>query len=223
MRFYGQWDPPVDKVIYEHFFKDKRDGFFIEAGAFDGLVESSCKMFEESLGWRGINMEPDPANYARLCINRPNSVNLQMALSDREGTTTFTRVIHPTMGEHFGNGSITHQANHRRLLQNEGCTFQECKIRTITYHDLLQLVPITKVDLMVLDVEGHELEVMNGMRGAPILPQVMCIEHGQLGIEAIEKGMREMGYTFQLTSANNAYYKKSGPDPERPGPLTTSP
>jgi hypothetical protein len=30
-KFYGQWSPPVDQVLFENYFKDKRNGFFIKA------------------------------------------------------------------------------------------------------------------------------------------------------------------------------------------------
>ena len=32
MRFYGQFDPPVDKVLYDTYFTDVRGGVCIEAG-----------------------------------------------------------------------------------------------------------------------------------------------------------------------------------------------
>lgn len=39
MIFYGQ--NKQDKFIYETFFKDKKNGLMIEAGAFDGVTEST--------------------------------------------------------------------------------------------------------------------------------------------------------------------------------------
>jgi hypothetical protein len=36
-RFYGQFDPPVDRFLFERYFAgSKRPGVFIECGAFDG-------------------------------------------------------------------------------------------------------------------------------------------------------------------------------------------
>lgn len=39
--FYGQYE--LDKVIFERFFKDKVNGFFVECVAFDGESESNGK------------------------------------------------------------------------------------------------------------------------------------------------------------------------------------
>lgn len=208
MTYYGQWDPPVDKWIHTHFFTNYKNGFFIEAGAFDGLTENSCKFFEESMGWTGINVEPDVYNYKRLCINRPNTLNLDVGLSDKETDVTFYKAVHPTMGQAFGNGSIKHHEIHRRHLINEGCKFEEHKIHTITYKQLIEKYNVKNVDLMVLDVEGHELSVLDGMKDCLIMPKVMCVEHGVLGIEMINNKMFELGYEYVNSSFNNSFYTK---------------
>ena len=68
MRYYGQLS--LDKVIHETFFPEKRNGFFVECGAYDGLGESTCKFFEETMGWTGLNIEPVPYTFDRLVVNR---------------------------------------------------------------------------------------------------------------------------------------------------------
>lgn len=45
-------------VAYET--KGKRDGFFVEFGAENGLRGSNTLMFESHYGWRGILAEPNP-------------------------------------------------------------------------------------------------------------------------------------------------------------------
>ena len=207
MRFYGQWNPPVDKVLYEHYFKDVIDGFFIEAGAFDGLIESSCKFFEESLGWRGINVEPTPWNYQLLTSNRPDSTNLQLALSSALGTAEFVQAVHPQRGQHFGNGSLRHTPEHVRLLEEEGCTFERFPVQTIPYRDLIARHGVRRVDLMVLDVEGHEADVIAGMNGCNVLPRVLCVEHGHHGVEGTSRMLAPLGYRYDFSSFNNSMYR----------------
>ncbi|MEI9889739.1 MAG: hypothetical protein WDN45_03025 [Caulobacteraceae bacterium] len=51
-KFYGQFDPPVDRVLFERYFPDKTiRGVFVECGAYDGQTESCCKFFENR--WTG--------------------------------------------------------------------------------------------------------------------------------------------------------------------------
>jgi hypothetical protein len=42
-QYYGQFDPPLDRVLHERYFLGRRRGVFVECGAFDGHLECSCK------------------------------------------------------------------------------------------------------------------------------------------------------------------------------------
>src|SRR5258706_8604355 len=103
-RYYGQWVPEVDRVLDERYFKDRKNLVSIECGAFDGIIDSCTKFFEDNYNWKTINIEPVPYLYQLLCKNRPNSINLKIALSDDNCKKKFTQVIHPILGNNFGNG-----------------------------------------------------------------------------------------------------------------------
>lgn len=207
MKFYGQFDPPVDRFIFKRYFPDKGiSGVFVECGAFDGVMESSCKFFEETLGWRGFNFEPVPVLYDRLVVNRPLAVNIDCALSDKDGLSQFRHAIHPELGGHFGNGSIDHHPAHLADLQLRGCTFDEFKVRTTTWKKFIEDNKVDHVDLMVLDVEGHELSVLDGMKDCSVLPDVMCVEFGHIGLERLRCRMSSLGYVYDISSNGNAFF-----------------
>jgi FkbM family methyltransferase len=208
MTFYGQFNPPVDKFLYERYFLNKKNGIAIECGAFDGQIESSCKFFEETMGWKVINIEASPPNYKKLIINRPNSINLDVALSDSIGITKFTHVISPECGENFGNGSILHSDVHKKQLINDGCKFVNYEVKTTTYTEMIKTVGLTELDLMVLDVEGYEGTVIKGMIGCPVLPKILCIEHGHLGIEKTKELVSKLPYIYDTSLVINSYYKR---------------
>ena len=49
MIFYGQYTPSVDQLLYEKYFKDKRNGFFIECGALsNNEVDAICDLVNSS-------------------------------------------------------------------------------------------------------------------------------------------------------------------------------
>lgn len=207
MQFYGQFNPPVDRFIFERYFPDTAiHGVFVECGGFDGVTDSSCKFFEESMGWTGFNLEPVPNLFALLEHNRPLARNLQAALSDRTGDAVFTHAIHPTLGALFGNGSLTHATAHREELEQADCSFETLTVATITWRDFIKQEAIETVDLLVLDVEGHELTVLEGMRGSDVLPAVMCVEFGHLGLGTVRTALRELGYEYDIQSHGNAYF-----------------
>lgn len=206
-RFYGQFDPPVDRFIFERYFPDPASrGVFVECGAFDGLLECSCKFFEETMGWHGYNLEPVPWLFESLCRNRPLSRNLNVALSNRRGKVAFKHAVSPILGRNFGNGSIQHAESHLKALRESGCTFEDIQIQAITWNDFVAEEKVDCVDLFVLDVEGHELSVIEGMQGTAVLPEIMCVEFGHVGIDVIRGEMSKLGYVYDVTSHANAYF-----------------
>ncbi len=207
MQFYGQYDPPVDRFIFERYFPDTAiRGVFVECGGFDGVTDASCKFFEETMGWTGYNLEPVPNLFALLDHNRPLARNLQLALSDRSGESVFTHAIHPMHGEVFGNGSLSHAEAHRQELEQADCAFETLSVPTISWRDFIRQEAIAAVDLLVLDVEGHELVVLEGMRDADVMPAVMCVEFGHLGLGTVRTALRELGYEYDIQSHGNAFF-----------------
>ncbi|NJM48292.1 MAG: FkbM family methyltransferase, partial [Alkalinema sp. RU_4_3] len=55
-----------DRWIVEYMFPGKRSGYFIEAGATNGISGSSCYVLETELDWRGLCIEPNPEFFANL-------------------------------------------------------------------------------------------------------------------------------------------------------------
>ena len=214
MKFYGQFDPPVDKYIYDTFFKNderKNNGFFIECGAFDGKTECSCKFFEETLKWHGINIEASPPVYRQLVENRPDTTNINAALSNFSGESEFIHVIHPILGEMFGNGSLVLDGKHKKELDEQGCTYEKYQVNVITYMQLIERYNVSKIDLFVLDVEGNELNVIESMKGCKILPEVFCVEHGNLDKEEVRRKVEDLGYKYHSESFVNSFFVRLNP------------
>lgn len=206
--YYGQFE--LDRVLHETFFKEKRNGFFVECGAWDGLTESTCKFFEETMGWSGMNIEPAPASYRRLINNRPNSINVNKALSSVTEVKTFTNALHPDMGDHFGNGSLNHTNQHKQELVDMGCKFETFEVSCTTFHQIYEEHQLKEIDLFVLDVEGHEIEALKGIITLPFeaQPKVFCIEHSFSGSNEISE-MLKKHYTFHSKSHHNAFFVKN--------------
>ena len=212
MKFYGQWDPPVDKFLLDNYFPNKVNGIFLECGAFDGVTESCCKFFEEFKGWTGINVEPVPYLYRKLCQNRPDATNIHAALTDSAtaaaGSAVLRQAVHPNLGNDFGNGSLGHTKAHLLHLEEMGCVLEDLLVPTMTYRQLVAQQQLTHIDLFVLDIEGHELSVLTDMNGCDVLPSIFCIEHGHVNNE-LYSAVQALGYRFDKTSFNNAFFTKA--------------
>jgi len=208
--YYGQFE--LDKVLNEEIFKDAIGGFFMECGAYDGIEESTCYSFERNLVWTGINIEPVPKIFEKLCKNRPSSINLNVALSNTEKKAIFKQPIHPHRGIYWGNGSLIHTKDHLKHLHELGVKeYETYTVQCVSYAYLYFTGKIHRVvDLFILDVEGHELEVLDGVfRLSPSLyPRVCCIEHTLCGYNPLVKKMTEYGYEMVFQYKNNTIFRK---------------
>lgn len=161
------------------------------------------------MGWKGFNLEPAPVNFKKLQDNRPSSNNLEIGLSNSCGEVAFKHVISPLLGENFGNGSITHSLDHISDLEQRGCSFQTVQIQVTTWSSFVEQQNISHVDLLVLDVEGHEFSVIEGMRDCAVLPDLICIEVGHLDLGEIRNRLAALGYTYDISSHVNAFFVKT--------------
>ena len=202
MPFHGQWDPPADEVIFRNYFPDKTNGFFIECGAADGVTHSCCLFFEER-GWMGINIEPSEPAFERLVRNRPGSTNIQVGLGNFDHRkSTFIVAVK----DGYGGGCIEWHPRFKQEVLAEGYSFENCEIEVMTYGTLVLKYGVPHVDLLVLDVDGYELKVIEGMPLTQPCPDVICAEYPLVGLENLKSALSELGYRFDFVSFNNAYF-----------------
>lgn len=86
MSFFSQ--SGQDKWVCE-FYIYKKNGFFIELGAYDGIQTSNTYYMEKNLDWKGICVEAHPDIFKRLYSNR-KSINVNVALNDYVGECFFS-------------------------------------------------------------------------------------------------------------------------------------
>lgn len=193
MKFYGQFNPPLDQVLYERYFKDfSGKGVCLECGAVDGVNISSTFFFEETLGWTAINIEPHPDSFSKLIVNRPKAININVALSDTQGESFLV-----TGRNFFLRAYVVNESRKNTV-----------PIKKDTYKNVIEALPIDHIDLMVLDVEGHEKEALNGMKEARVMPNLLCIENNHVRRTAIENIIAPMGYKYDSTISINDIYRK---------------
>src|SRR5712691_8073947 len=76
-----------DRFVLE-LLQGKREGFFLDSGASDGVRSSNTHLLESSFGWKGICIEPNDMFFAALKRNR-SCICLNCCLYDREGEVDF--------------------------------------------------------------------------------------------------------------------------------------
>jgi FkbM family methyltransferase len=144
----------------------ERNGFFIEAGANDGLAQSNSLYFERYLGWRGLLVEPIPALAQACRRNRPKAIveNAALVPFSFDGSTVEMRYCNLMSVVKGGMRSAAEEHDHIAA----GCAVQqvasyELVVPACTLQSILDRHGIAAADLLVLDVEGFEARVLQGV------------------------------------------------------------
>ena len=156
--FYSQ--SGEDEFLNNRYFKNKKNGLYIELGALDGVLYSNTKFFEDHLGWKGILIEPHPYKFALLKKNRPNNFLFNTLISCIEKEVIFRYFVDNYAGvsgveetlpkEHFSNffNKINYEPQQKIIIKPKSFT------------EIIKSTGVIHIDLLSLDVEGHELEVL---------------------------------------------------------------
>lgn len=151
-------------------------------------------------------IEANPADYNNM-INQPNVKKenvFNFALSDKCGEVSFTVTSHP------GNSSVKHSSEHYTELLNYGATFNNITVPCYTYQHFIDSIINSPIDILVLDIEGHELPVLKSMLSLPIekLPKFINIEAGYDWPDR-KRILLELGYNIDFYMFNNVYLTHS--------------
>jgi FkbM family methyltransferase len=187
----------------EAFFGRKTDGFFVEVGAYDGVVLSNTFFFE-NVGWRGVLVEPDPAKAAQCRANRPGSQVFECAaVASREVKEISFFAVQG--GEVYSTASLTDQ--HRQRVAEYGLPMKETRVRAMTLDEILEKAGARAVDFITIDVEEGELEVLKGFDIARWRPAAVMVEtNSRFRKPEIRRYFVEHGYVFRYSIVMNDIY-----------------
>lgn len=210
-----------DRILWQ-VFRGRRSGYFIEIGAFDGVTLSNTFFFEQ-VGWCGLLIEPIPKMYERAVAARPRSRVVHAALGARgsRGTAkfTFTKKVGVL-------SFLKTDPEHLERCRREGAELIEVEVPLTTVGDLLmeeQRSPALtgspwspekgwQIDFVSIDVEGMELEVLDGFDLGLFRPRILVIENERATGAALEPYLAARGYgRFYRQVINDFYVRLDDP------------
>jgi len=157
----------------------RRNGFFVECGAFRGEELSDTLFFEMERNWTGILIEAHP-NYHRAILSKNRrALVLRACLSAnrRPGLVKFKLA---------GWGSGVSVLNKNALSSARGAP--ETDVQCFSLNSIMAAIGVHHVDFMVLDVEGAELPVLQTINWTRLSVDVFSIEYsGTRQVEKLEK------------------------------------
>jgi FkbM family methyltransferase len=186
--------PEFETALVREFFRDRPQGFFVEVGANDPKKDSQSYHLEEA-GWTGILVEPLPELASELRRQRKAHV-FEVACSspDREGQV---------MRLHVAGAWSSFDPN----LMVTGLRADRTIDVTVTTLDrvLDEGKATVPIDLMSVDVEGHELEVLRGFDFSRWKPRLVLLED-HVGSLDKHRFMKQCGYALMRRTGLNGWY-----------------
>ena len=163
-----------EDILVENLLGQYSVNSFIDVGANDGVLFSNTYKFAKK-GAAGLCFEPSRGAFNKLCLNHlihPKVKCFRKAVSNQDGYVSFLD---------DGYESILSRVQ-SKYEQNDDCK----QVPTITLETIMDKLPnFRNVDLLSVDVEGHEKEVFQGMKNKSLKSKIIIFESDKTKVEDI--------------------------------------
>ena len=180
-----------EDIAIDLFNKKKNNGFYVDVGAHHPIQRNNTHLLFKK-GWEGINIDVNQFSIDLFNFLRPNDLNLQVAVSDKEGDILFF------YQKKFSQLNTTDKKIAEENFQGN---FQQRKVKCQTIKNILDNSKYKnkKIDFLNIDVEGSEMKVLETLNFKIYDPSLICIEI--LGYRNLSPEKRE------IEIKNNRIYK----------------
>jgi len=197
-----------DWFIDQKIFPNKTDGIFLDVGANDPKDLSNTLYFEEK-GWSGLAFEPQERLRKKWDTDRKTKC-LPHLLGARDGeevtfveydTDDWQNALSGVEGFAIEEGvNVDHMPKKRTTMKKR------------RLDKILQEQNILNIDFMSLDVEGFEMEVLQGINFQKINIDVIVVENDRthMGDKTLRRFIKEQGYEHIARLSGDDIFRKIG-------------
>lgn len=174
-------------------------GYYIDVGANHPSEDSVTRAFYER-GWRGINVEPVAAYHQALVTERSEDINLCMAVGAREEILTLHEIANT--------GLSTLDSTIAKQNRDAGMqvTTRQAPVRRLADICEEHLQEDRALHFLKIDVEGFEMQVLEGMDFERWRPWIVLLESPFDRTPEWEQLLFDAGYLFVKFDAINRFY-----------------
>ena len=181
----------IIKTIHEKFFNTKKNGYFVELGAYTGVNKSNTYILEKFFDWSGICIEPNDYYYEILKRSR-SCICVNECVDGDEKIVDF--LCYKTTGGIVSADTDNDKKTADIKLTPDG-SLEEYKIvkkKTKTLYKILKKNKAPPVmDFLSLDVEGAETRILENFPFNKYIFKIMMIERPS---EYLDKIIIKNGY-----------------------------
>lgn len=184
----------------------KKNGFFVEFGATDGVLLSNSFLLEKEFDWNGICSEPNPKFYSKLKENRNCNLSDE-CVAGKSGE----KVEFVLAGELGGMRKYIDYDNHAQKRQLYLDNRDVVSLNTISLNDFLIKHNAPKcIDYLSIDTEGSEYEIIKEFPFDEWDIRMITIEHNYASTRSKIRQVLVDGYGYQCVEAkwDDWYYKE---------------
>jgi FkbM family methyltransferase len=182
----------------------KRNGFFVEFGATDGVRLNNTYLLEKEFDWSGLCAEPNPEFFAKLQENRSCLVSQDCISGESGNEVSFL------LADEYG-GITTHLGDNndsrRQGFKDLGHT---ATFKTISLHDfLIKYKAPQTIDYLSIDTEGSEYEILRHFPFEKWNVRLITVEHNFTPMrDLINELLTSKGYSRQEAKWDDWYELK---------------
>jgi hypothetical protein len=191
-------------------FEGTRYGFFVEAGALDGLTGSCTLTLERHFGWKGILVEPGLA-FPALVVNRPGCICENVCLAGSSGIVLFVDASDSGYSGIKEKLILDERAHAERWGKSRdqwhspGC--KERDVVAMTLFELLRKHAAPRViEYAALDIEGSEYEVLKEFPFEEYAIMALSIEGDACSKLLLARGYKEVANNFNTEAPWEHYF-----------------
>ena len=183
-----------EEALVSAFFDGSTKGFFVEVGANHPTIASQTWHLERS-GWTGVLIEPQPDLAAFLVTERKAKVFAVACSSPQNAGRSLPLHV---------DGALS--SLDRERMAPGARTDYTIMVPTQTLDDILDEAEApSPLDLLSIDVEGHEIEVLQGFDFAMWQPRLIMIEDHVADLRK-HRFLQRNGYRLVRRVGNNGWY-----------------
>ena len=158
---YSHWG--IDLIIIK-LLNSKNKGIYIDVGCHHPFLNNHSYLLHKS-GWEGINIDIDYNSIDMFNFFRKSDVNIQTAVTDHKGEVDLffyhNRAAKNTISKEFGSDAKEQKKINSDTLNN---IIENSKFKN------------SKIDFVSIDVEGNEMNVLNGFNLKKYKPKLILLE-----------------------------------------------